>query len=101
MTMGHLDSITSPQDLRALSDAELDTLAAEIRDGSFNVARIGMSFLESIGAAMPAAAPPSQSGTPSQRPAIGRARRAAAAGHRVSCDEVVLVTPGRAAAPFL
>ena len=30
--MGHLESITSPQDLRSLSDAELDALAAEIRD---------------------------------------------------------------------
>ncbi len=30
--MGHLESITSPQDLRKLSDAELGALAAEIRD---------------------------------------------------------------------
>ena len=30
--MGHLESITSPQDLRTLSGAELDALAAEIRD---------------------------------------------------------------------
>jgi len=30
--MGHLESITSPQDLRSLSDAELDALAYEIRD---------------------------------------------------------------------
>lgn len=30
--MGHLESITSPQDLRKLSGTELDTLAAEIRD---------------------------------------------------------------------
>ena len=30
--MGHLESITSPQDLRSLSDAELDALAGEIRD---------------------------------------------------------------------
>ncbi|MEO5662538.1 MAG: 1-deoxy-D-xylulose-5-phosphate synthase N-terminal domain-containing protein, partial [Nocardioides sp.] len=30
--MGHLESITSPQDLRKLSGAELDALAAEIRD---------------------------------------------------------------------
>ena len=30
--MGHLESITSPQDLRSLDGAELDALAAEIRD---------------------------------------------------------------------
>jgi 1-deoxy-D-xylulose-5-phosphate synthase len=30
--MGHLESITCPQDLRSLSDAELDALAYEIRD---------------------------------------------------------------------
>lgn len=30
--MGHLESITSPQDLRLLSDEELDALAYEIRD---------------------------------------------------------------------
>ena len=30
--MGHLESITSPQDLRGLSDDQLEALAAEIRD---------------------------------------------------------------------
>ncbi len=30
--MGHLESITTPRDLRALSDAQLDDLASEIRD---------------------------------------------------------------------
>ena len=30
--MGHLESITSPQDLRDLSDDQLDALATEIRD---------------------------------------------------------------------
>src|SRR5689334_25032973 len=30
--MGHLESITGPQDLRRLDDRELDELAAEIRD---------------------------------------------------------------------
>src|SRR5687768_11926601 len=30
--MGHLESITSPQDLRSLDGAELEALAAEIRD---------------------------------------------------------------------
>ncbi|MCE7959138.1 MAG: 1-deoxy-D-xylulose-5-phosphate synthase, partial [Acidobacteria bacterium ACB2] len=30
--MGVLDSITSPRDLRGLDDAQLDTLATEIRD---------------------------------------------------------------------
>src|SRR5687767_3317399 len=30
--MGHLQSITSPQDLRGLTDDQLDALAAEIRD---------------------------------------------------------------------
>src|SRR3954449_13101715 len=30
--MGTLDSITSPEDLRDLSDAQLDALASEIRD---------------------------------------------------------------------
>ncbi len=30
--MGHLESITSPQDLRSLSETELEALAAEIRD---------------------------------------------------------------------
>jgi 1-deoxy-D-xylulose-5-phosphate synthase len=30
--MGHLESITSPQDLRALSDEQMEVLASEIRD---------------------------------------------------------------------
>ncbi|EON23663.1 MULTISPECIES: 1-deoxy-D-xylulose-5-phosphate synthase [Nocardioides] len=40
--MGHLESITSPQDLRSLSAAELDALAGEIRDFLIStVARTG------------------------------------------------------------
>ena len=30
--MGHLESISSPHDLRGLTDAQLDALATEIRD---------------------------------------------------------------------